>query len=180
MTNLNVTPNTITTSSPSSESKLEEKLSDWIFKLESGNNGYFAISATNGKIYHIEHQKAIELLALDLLIDNGNGFERILSFHKESAPSVTTSLSIIIKKEKKLIGNLNGKIFGFGFKDSAFSDVKSLFLHYQISSMHSFIAATAKSESIDIFYALISDRNNDPIADCFNGLLTALQRKESN
>ena len=175
MTNLNVTPTTI--SNPSSANKLEEKLSDWIHKIEASTPDYCAITAMQGKMYYIAEKNASELLSVNMLIDQGNGLEKIFVYRNEDhqANAEIPPFTVIIKKEEKLIANLNDKIFGFGFKDSITSEVKHLLLHFQTASTHTFVAAGNNASSIEVFYAW-NPNPNDPIKFCMEALFDSVSK----
>jgi hypothetical protein len=169
MTNLNVNPNTNTTISPAPISKLEEKLAEWIGKIKSADPDYFAIATSDDKMFYLSGKRRAEILSFDMLIDKGHGFERALLYHKNIGTTSTanTPITIIVKKEKRLIANLNNNIFGFGLKYSNNeSETKNLLIHFETAHMHTFIAANDKADAIEIFYALISNTAFDPVSNC--------------
>ena len=174
-TNLNITPNT----SPAPVNKLEEKLSDWIEKVEASHPDYCAITVANGKMYYLSEKNSAELLSVDILIDSGNGMKRTFSYRKEddqpNAP--ITPLSVIIKKEDKLIANHNDRIFGFGFKDSSESKVKLMIIHFRTACTHTIITASNNADSIEVFHAW-NPKANDPIKLCLNALFDSVEKRK--
>lgn len=173
MTNLNVT--TTTTTTPALVSKLEAKLSDWIYQVKSHSSDYFTIVANNGKMYYVSGKSDLELNSFDMLIDTGNGLERALSYRKEdtSSSALPDPFLIIVKKEKKLIANNQGQIFGFGFKDSAGSNVKRLLIHFRQTSSHMLVTATNQAAYVDVTYSLVEDSIHDPLGDCLHALFAS-------
>ena len=182
MTNLNVTVTPTPTVTASLTDKLEERLSEWIEKMKSFDSEYFAITAEKGKLYYVSGKSATEPLSFDILIDRGSGFERTLSYRKDNASSAVlhTPFLIIVKKNKRLIANDHGEIFGFGFKDGADSKVKSLLIHFQIASTHMLITASDKATFIDVSYSLTEDSAIDPFGKCLHALFDSVDhaRKE--
>lgn len=177
-TNFNVTPNTPKTPAPAN--KLEEKLSDWIEQVEAGKPDYCAITVANGKMYYLSEKRTAELLSADMMVDSGNGFERAFSYRKENNLQNTaiTPFTAIYKKESKLIVNHNGKLSGFGFKDSRESQTKLLLIHFQMTQTHTIIVASNTAESIDVIYAW-NYQTVDPIGLCMHALFdSTVKRKE--
>lgn len=176
MTNLNVT----TAATPAPANKLEAKLSEWIYQVKSHDLDYFAIVVDNGNMYYVSGKNDSEIDSCDVLIDTGNGFERALSYRKEDTASsvLPTPFLIIVKKEKKLIANHRGEIFGFGFKDSIDSNVKSLLIHFRANSTHMLITATNKAACINVAYSLVQDPINDPLRDCLHALFASADRTQ--
>jgi hypothetical protein len=171
MTNLNVT------ATPTPTNKLDTKLSEWIFQMKSQNSDYFAIVLDGkGKMYYMLGKSDQELNSFDMLIDTGNGFERALSYRKEDTSSsvLPTPFLIIVKKEKKLIVNHRGEIFGFGFKDNIDSKVKRLLIHFCTNSTHMLITATEKAAFIDVTYSWVENSNTDPLKDCLHALFCSV------
>lgn len=184
MTNLNTTINknlnvNLNTTAPAPINKLEEKLSDWIEKVEASHPDYCAITVANGKMYYLSEKNSAELLSVDMLTDSGNGMERTFSYRKEDNPSNTpiTPFSAIIKKEDKLIVNHNGHLFGFGFKDSSESKIKLMIIHFRTACTHTIITASNTSDSIEVFHAWNS-RPNDPIKLCLNALFDSVAKRK--
>ena len=178
MTNLNVpvTTNTKTTTpAPAPVSKLDAKLSEWIYQVKSRDLDYFAIVADNGNMYYVSGKNDSEIKSCDVLIDTGNGFERTLTYRKEEASSsvLPEPFLIIVKKEKKLIANNQGQIFGFGFKDSAGSNVKRLLIHFRQTSSHMLVTATNQAAYVDVTYSLVEDSVHDPLGDCLHALFAS-------
>ena len=175
MTNLNVTTTTTTTATPAPANKLEAKLSEWIYQVKSRDLDYFAIAADNGKMYYIYGKNDSEIDSCDILIDTGNGFERTLTYRKEEASSsaLPDPFLIIVKKDKKLIANNQGQIFGFGFKDSVGSNVKRMLIHFRQTSSHMLVTATNQAASINVTYSLVEDSNQDPLKDCLHALFAS-------
>lgn len=175
MTNLNVPA--IPSATPTPTNKLDTKLSEWIFQMKSQNSDYFAIVLdSKGKMYYMLGKSDQELISFDMLIDTGNGFERALSYRKEDSSSsvLPTPFLIIVKKEKKLIANHRGEIFGFGFKDNIDSNVKRLLIHFCTNSTHMLITATEKAAFVDVTYSWVENSNIDPLKDCLHALFCSV------
>ena len=179
MTNLNVTPNTNTTISPAPVSKLEQKLVDWIEKVEACNSDFFAITSVKGKMYYLAGKKTTEILSCEMLTDTGGGLERTFSYCKErnQQNADITPISVIVKNEDKLITNHNGCIFGFGFKESCESNTKLMVLSFKTPYSYLIIMAS-NTAAVKVLYAWDSQQN-DPIQACLNALYaSAPWRKE--
>ena len=175
MTNLNVTTTTTTAATPAPANKLEAKLSEWICQVKSHDLDYFAIVAENGNMYYVSGKNDSEIDSCDILIDTGNGFERTLTYRKEEASSsaLPDPFLVIVKKEKKLIANNQGQIFGFGFKDSVGSNVKRLLIHFRQTSSHMLVTATNQAACVDVIYSFIEDPIHDPFENCLHALFTS-------
>lgn len=184
MTNLNsnITQNlnAITnTPSPAPANKLEEKLSDWIEQVEAGKPDYCAVTMADSKMYYVSKNTTAELLSVDMLSYNDNGFERDFSYRKKDdlQNASVTPFTAIFKKESKLIINNNGKLSGFGFKDSSGSQTKLTLLHFHMSQMHIIITASNTAESIEVIYAW-NYQSTDPIKLCMHALFDSVTKRK--
>ena len=175
MTNLNVPVTTTTITTPAPANKLESKLSDWIYQVKTHSSDYFTIVANNGKMYYVSGKSDLELNSFDMLIDTGNGLERTLTYRKEdtSSSALPDPFLVIVKKEKKLIANNQGQIFGFGFKDSVGSNVKRLLIHFRQTSSHMLVTATNQAACVDVIYSFIEDPIYDPFENCLHALFAS-------
>jgi hypothetical protein len=181
MTNLITNINTSASVTNASE-KLNNKLCDWVSKVEAGDKDLFAITASKGQMFYVSNRSATALVSFRLLIDKGNGFEMVRDYNKDSASSEISPFTLIVKKDQRLVANDNNSLIVFCVKDVE-PTAKAMFVHAQTAYSHLFIAADDKASSVEVFHAVSSSptSSTDPIAHCMNGIfahVTAAQGKE--
>ena len=83
-------------------------------------------------------------------------------------------MTLIVKKDEKLIFEENNVLLGFGIKDTV-SEAKTLIVHFKMPHGHVFIYASENAPSVHVSQSLILDTNNDPTEDCVNAILASIK-----
>ena len=171
MTNLNFN-NTTTSANTSTSEKLKEKFSHWVSNVNAMDSDYFAVTPHEGKMYYLTGNYTSEVVSFCLLIDKGSGLEAKYIYNNDTAN--IAPLTLIVKKDEKLLLEDNNELLGFGIKDTV-SEAKTLILHFKMPHGHVFIYASENAPSVYVTHSYILDTNNDPTEDCVNAILASIK-----
>lgn len=136
----------------------KEKFKNWLEKAVKGEKGYEAIISQNSLLqyYYENYKDEAEQMAVVIWKDN----QPIYYFSKgaDKKSEVPEALSIVIKKEKKMIF-YDGKemIYTFGLENE--DENIMIMIFYQFHNSGSFIIGSSRARELQIFNYL---KNTDP------------------